>query len=466
MRIPIDRHAVAPLHEQIASWVERAIDEGRLPVDHRLPSTRRLAAELGVSRSTVVTAYNALESVGLVRTREGSGTRVDRRPDHGAVRAAAVAAAEPNATASHVLSFTGVGDRRLFAVAELSRTIRDVLRQDGAQSLGYGADELGDLGLRQTVQQMLASQGIVVGVENVVITNGSQQALAVVCQTALRPGDRVVVEEPTYDNALRLFRTLGITVVSVAADATGLRLDELEVVMEQHRVGLIYTMPTFQNPTGAVMPSAHRHTLLEIASRHGALVFEDDYAADLRYDGRTLPALKAIDRDGVVLYAGSFSKLIAPAVRVGYVVGDEPMSSALARHRHDLDLGTSLLMQRVLDRHLSAGRYQASLRRTVRVLRQRRDALHAHLPERIPDARGVRPHGGLFSWIELPAGVTAAELAPVARAHGVEFASGERFSTTSRADGHVRLNFAVLTPDEIQEGVRRLGLAVDEVRAR
>ncbi len=488
MRIPLDRSGGEPLVRQIERWLRAGIESGALPAGARLPASRALAEHLGVGRITVVNAYAALETDGLIVTRGGSGTFVaERSPRSSRARPADAAVpwprwqqalerpAEDYAAESSddrdapddagVIAFTGVGDPRLFAVDALARSVREVLRRDGSEALRYGALDRGHAPLRATVAGMLTSQGIRSSADQVMITTGSQQALALICHLLLRPGDAVLIEQPTYDHALDLFRTLGARLIGVPIDGSGLRTDRVDDLLRRHRPRLIYTIPTFQNPTGVSLAGGRRRQLIELAAHHDVPVVEDDFVGDLRYEGRALPALKALDPNGRVVYLGSFAKLLAPALRVGYVVADGPVLARLAELKRVHDLTTSPLLQRVVDHHVSVGRYQSHLRRTVRLCRIRRDALVTALAVHLPQAACTPPRGGLFAWLTLPAGVTAHDVVRAGRRAGVEVAPGNRFFVRPQdGDRQLRLNFAALTPAEIMEGIARLGTAIHRLQ--
>jgi GntR family transcriptional regulator/MocR family aminotransferase len=281
----------------------------------------------------------------------------------------------------------------------------------------------------------------------------------------LTRGDTVLVEQPTYNYALDLFDELGVRVVGVPIDDDGMRVDLVEPLLAQHRPRLVYTIPTFQNPSGTCLSGPRRRALLELAERHDVAIVEDDYAGDLRYDGRTQPAIKALDRAGHVIYVGTFSKLLQPGLRVGYVVADGPVLERLADVKRAHDLTTSTLMQLVVDRFVTLGRYQAHLRRTTRLYRQRRDALLAALAEHLPDVTVAPVHGGLFAWLRLPAGplagASARALLPAARERGVDYAPGDQFfADPAEGDRHIRLNFATVAPPDIERGIARLAAAI------
>ena len=265
----------------------------------------------------------------------------------------------------------------------------------------YGPFDHGYGPLRETVVQLLASQGIHTNSGQVLITSGSQQAIALTCQVLLKRGDTVLVEQPTYNLALDLFRAMGLTIVGVPVDEDGMAVELVEDLLQQHHPRLIYTIPNFQNPTGASLSAPRRRRLLTLAARYNVPILEDDFVGDLRYEGRALPAIKALDHVGQVIYVGTFSKLLMPGLRVGFLVADGPILEEIGVHKRVHDLTTSPLMQRVVDRYVTVGRYQAHLRRTIRADRARRDALHAAVHEFLPSATVAPSHGGLFAWLRL-----------------------------------------------------------------
>lgn len=490
MRIPLDRASTIPLYEQIETYLRQHIDSGALPPGMRLPATRQLAQDLGVSRITVKNAYAELESDGLIYTQEGSGTYVALPPllpsalknDAGIIwplwqqeiEAAEMGRTEmalpqipTKARHSHPITFTGVGDPHQFPVKDFYKALQAVIRRDGVAALEYGNFDGGYPPLRGTITHVLGNQGIQTHPDNVLITSGSQQALALVCQSLLRPGDVILVENPTYNFALELFRALQLKIVGVPLDEQGMQVEMVEALLQQHHPELIYTIPNFQNPTGACLSGARRRQLVALAGRYNVPILEDDFAGDLRYDGRAQPAVKALDPGGHVIYIGTFSKMLMPGLRVGFLVADGPVFRRLVNYKRVHDLTTSTLIQRTLDEYVTVGRYQAHLRRSCRVYRQRRDAMLAAIRRYLPaDIHVHPPQGGLFMWLHLPAGLSSLDLLPLAVAEGVEFAPGGRFfANPAEGDGYLRLNFATQAPDAIEEGIRRLGVALERLTA-
>ncbi|HVO68554.1 MAG TPA: PLP-dependent aminotransferase family protein, partial [Aggregatilineaceae bacterium] len=298
--------------------------------------------------------------------------------------------------------------------------------------------------------------------ENVLITAGSQQAMALISQVLLKPGDVVLVESPTYSVALELFRALDLKIVGIPTDAQGMQVEPLEGLLQQHHAKLIYTVPNFQNPTGTCMSSPRRRQLLALADRYNVPILEDDFVGDLRYDGHAQPALKALDPGGRVIYISTFSKMLMPGLRVGFLVVEGPVYDSLVGQKYVTDLATSNLIQRALESYVTVGRYQAHLRRCCRVYRKRRDAMLSAVRRHLPD--GVRidpPQGGFFAWLRLPDGLSSETLFSLACAEGVTFMPGYRFfpDGASGADC-LRLNFAAHPPSAIEDGIQRLGKAI------
>lgn len=484
MRIPLDRDSNIPLYQQIKTYLRQGILSGSLAAETRLPASRQMAQDLDVNRITVESAYAELEAEGLVFSRIGSGTYVlpvnDLPPmpkdsagapwplwqqsmslDPGtSIRMAPdemlAAAGHP-----HPISFaSGNGDSRLFPAEEFRKVLQVVMRRDGIAALDYGEPE-GHIPLRVTIAHILASQGLQTRPENVLITAGSQQALSLVAQLLLEPEDVILVESPTYSGALDLFRALGFRIVGVPIDRQGMQVEVLEKLLQQHHPKLIYTIPTFHNPTGTSLSSARRHQLIVLADRYNVPILEDDFVGDLRYEGRTQPALKALDPGGRVIYVSTFSKMLMPGLRVGFLVAEGPVYDGLVRFKHASDLATSSLVQRALQAYVTVGRYQAHLRRSCQNFHKRRDAMLAALGRYLP--AGIHhdtPQGGLFIWIRLPMN-SADDLLPLACEKGVNFAPGSGFfPEPARGADWMRLNFAAQPPEEIDEGINRLGKAI------
>jgi GntR family transcriptional regulator/MocR family aminotransferase len=488
MRIPIDRQSPVPLYEQIENHLRQGILSGSLAPDTRLPASRQLAHDLGVNRITVENAYAALETDGLVFSRVGSGTYIlppnplpkipktrgetswplwqQNLPERNLGARAVVEQMRLAAGRADHISFAGgISDSNLFPAEDFRKVLQAVMRRDGIDALDYG-DRRGYAPLRETITHILASQGLQTSPENVLITAGSQQALALVSQLLLEPGDTILVESPTYSGALDLFRALNFRIISVPVDSQGMQVDLLEKQLQQHHPKLVYTIPNFHNPTGTCLGGARRHELIILADRYNVPILEDDFVGDLRYEGRAQPALKALDPGGRVIHVSTFSKMLMPGLRVGFLVADGPVYDGLVKFKRVNDLATSSLNQRALHDYVTVGRYQAHLRRSSQIFRKRRDAMLKAIQRHLPGVLQLDPpQGGLFLWLKLSGNLSADELLPFAIREGVDFMPGSGFFLES-ADGAnwIRLNFVVQNEQKIEEGIRRLGKVVGQVR--
>lgn len=486
MRIPLDRQSEIPLYRQIKTYLQQGILSGSLAADTRLPASRQLARDLGVNRITVENAYAELEADGLVFSRLGSGTYV-LTPD------ALLSLPKNNVDAPWPLwqqsmlaqqkvpqskvfdikrnpapiSFaSGIGDASLFPAEDIRKALQSVMRQDGIAALDYG-EHNGYGPLRQSIAHILATQGIQTQPENILITAGSQQALSLVSQLLLNPGDVILVESPTYSGALDLFRALGFKAVGIPVDAQGMQVDVLEKLLQQHHPKLIYTIPNFHNPTGTCLTGSRRRQLLVLADRYNVPIVEDDFVGDLRYDGHTQPALKALDPGGRVIYISTFSKMLMPGLRVGFLAADGPVYDGLVNFKRINDLATSALVQRALEAYVTVGRYQAHLRRSCQVFRKRRDVMVSAIKRYLPaDIRFDVPQGGLFIWLQLPPGLDSDKLFSLALEFGVDFAPGDPFFPDGvQCSSWIRLNFVAQAPAQIEEGIRRLGRSIKQLIA-
>ena len=489
MRIPLDRQSTTPLYQQITSYLRQGILSGSLAPETRLPASRQLARDLGVNRITVETAYAELEADGLIFSKVGSGTYI--LPVKPLPPISKVASGTPwplwqqglrvKADASGVgmldgthfdtaypdlINFSdGSGDSHLFPVDDFRKVLQSIMRRDGISALDYG-ERSGYAPLRETLAHILASQGLQTQPNNILITAGSQQALSLVSQLLLKPDDVIFVESPTYAGALGLFRSLNFKVVGIPTDEQGMQVEMLEQLLQQYHPKLIYTIPNFHNPTGTCLSSPRRRDLLVLADRYNVPILEDDFVGDLRYEGRTQPSLKALDPGGRVIYISTFSKMLMPGLRVGFLVADGPVYDSLVNFKYVNDLATSTLIQRALETYVTVGRYQSHLRRSCQVFRKRRDAMLMAIQHYLPeDVRMDTPQGGLFIWLRLPNRLSSEKLLTLAHEEGVDFVPGNHFfPDNSNGKDWLRLNFVVQPPDKIEEGIQRLGKAIQRLK--
>ena len=493
MLIPIERGAREPISDQIVAYLRRAIEAGRLAPGAKLEPIRVLAKELGVNRETVAAAYRELEHLGLTEATVGRGTFVlDRRlpaatsaagapasapanerpfepvfaRSSEATRATAVARVDYSAPAGAVHLERLIPDPSLYPHDEFRRALQRALVKGGAALCDYGPPQ-GDLGLRQALVERMARAGVETDASQVLVTAGATQGFAIASRLFCDAGDGVVVESPTYPWAFATLLGVGARPVPVPLAEDGMNLDRLEAALARGGVRLIYTMPSFHNPTGISTSLAHRRRLLEIAGRHGVPILEDDFEKDLRVRGRGAPPLRALDRRGLVIYMGTFSKTLFPALRIGWLILPPTMMSAALLAKRSLDLTSSPLVQAGLAQFLREGRYEPHLRRVTKELARRLEAAERALARALPEGSRVAPvEGGFLLWVSLPAPLDATALLPEAKRAGVVYAPGELFHPDARGSASLRLSVAATPVAELERGIRALGEVVHEALAR
>lgn len=490
MIIPLDRHSDQPLYLQIKTHLEREIESGRLPEGTRLPPTRGLAKSLGVSRITAANAYAFLEAEGLLISHVGRGTFVGTRRELPAASQGPVPIAPyrvqplPDVSLDRdawrslldlsempgVISLAGGQlDPTLFPVGELRRAMNAAMRGDSL-SLQEG-HPAGFPPFRKVVADHLQAHGTPAGGDDILITSGSQQALDLCARVLVGKGDVIFIESPTFPGAVDAFKASGARLVGISVDQDGIDVDALERAVRTHKPSLLYTNPTFHNPTGTCLPVESRQQLMRIAGENDLLIVEDEGYAALRYDGQPVPSLKSLDKDGRVFHVGSFSNLLPPGLRLGYVVVPARWVDRFIRAKEALDIHTSLLVQRAVHEYVTAGNLPDQIERLRRMGRRRRDVLLDALQRAGCGFTWWVPAGGLFLWGAFPPGSNAIDVYPMAVQHGVGFLPGSWFSyqragfeETATSSLTFRLNFCAHPAASLEQAVRRLSRAVAEVR--
>ena len=454
-----------PLNEQLASALARAIERGDLPAGTRLPAERELAAALSLSRTTIVAAYDRLRASNLVRSRQGSGTRVTQRrpgltqpylpPPPSPVPTElstdpAVGLLAPSA--EDAIEFT-IG--ALPATPVVGRIIAQTMRDDLGELLGHnGYDPFGLPALRVQVAAHFRRLGVPTDPDQILVTSGAQQALHLIGSQLGGPGASVLVENPTYIGAVDAFRATGNRLVPVPLDRDGARVEVMGLLAAGGPVKFAYVIPTFHNPTGVVMPEPRRRELAAVAADHGFLVVED-LTADASLGEGTPRPVAAFDPGERVVSVGSLSKLAWGGLRIGWIRAPRAEFDRLVAGKIVADHSTSLLTQavgaRVLEHldEVAAG--------TRRAADERRDVLVASLRRLVPDWTFNVPDGGLSLWVRLP-GADAVAFTRLAATHGVIVRPGPLASPDGGFRDHIRIAFGT-SPDRIVEGVERLATA-------
>ena len=360
----------------------------------------------------------------------------------------------------------GIPDPDTLPIEELIETSNTVLRREGPNCLRYGGHQ-GDPGLREWLAQHLNRQeGLSVTADNFTITNGISGGLINVSLTFLDEGDIALVEAPSFPGGAGAMQSSMSEVVGVATDEDGLIPEALEETIERlegegRRVKLLYTIDNFHNPTGATLTLDRRRAVVEICQRHGVLIVEDDAYGDIRIEGERLPSLYALAGGRGAVFLGTFSKTMATGLRVGWVLGDEPVIDALLRTR--FDLGVSPWLQRTIAEFTSTGLWERHVAKVIDVYRSKRDVMLAALDERCSRyAHWSRPEGGFFLWLTLADTVDPAALRDAARELGVAYVHGGAFYMDGQGKDRVRLAYSFVREQEIPEAIQRLGRALEQ----
>jgi DNA-binding transcriptional MocR family regulator len=459
-----------PLHQKLARGLIEAIRRGAISPGIRLASERELAQALTISRTTVVAAYDSLRESGWVESRAGSGTWVSKSAVVNAARGAAHAGA---LAASPLLGFLSAHDSQDMVDLVLGAPLP--LAELPVDRFTLPAEEYGALvndnryyplglpTLRQAIASYYVKAGVATREEQILVTSGSQQGISLCAGLYLQRGDSALVEDPTYFGVLDAFRAAGARIAGVVLGSHGVDPATLRQRILATSSRLVYLTPTFQNPTGVLMPRMARKEVVRIAADLGVPIIDDGTFFDLSLEGSPPPPIAAFSSgsEPPVVTLGSLSKLFWPGLRVGWVRAPVAIIEPLARLKSAVDLGCPLLTQAIAVRLLGEIEVIRKLRREQ--LRPRRDLLAALLRERLPGWKFSVPSGGLFLWVKLPAG-DARELAQTALRHGVLILPGPLMSGTEQCASYIRIPF-IADPEALRTGILRLAAAWQEYQS-
>jgi GntR family transcriptional regulator/MocR family aminotransferase len=458
--LELDRSSRRPLRSQLEDGLREAVRSGRLPARARLPATRALASDLGVSRRLVVDAYAQLLAEGYLVARRGAGTYVAE-----AAAAMGVPVEEPAIGTLSFDFFPGYPDLASFPRRPWLRAMRETLTVAPALSLGY-PDPRGALELRRALADHLRRvRGVVVDPQTIVVCSGAAQGLVLLARALGAP--HVAMEDPGLPPHRAILAAHGASLTALPVDEQGACVGELaRIEAEVGTVDAVFVTPAHQSPTGVALAPWRRAALLEWAGSSGGLVIEDDYDAEYRYDRAPLAALQGLAPDRVI-YMGTVSKTLAPALRLGWLVLPPRLLAAVVEQRSLADHGCPTLDQLTLARLLESGAYDRHLRQARRRYRSRRDALLAAVERHLPGARVTGLAAGLHAIVRLGREFDGRALMAAARSRSVGvYLLGYAYMTPRGADDGLVLGYASLTESSIEEGIRRLAQALEDCPAR
>jgi len=448
------------------------IETGGLRFGEKLPSVRAFARARRLSITTVVEAYRELEAIDLVEARPRSGYYVKLDTTRSSVprrrfRSAPIGLRTYRDLMPELLSEADQSGRLLrlgMAAIDgsllprelLARLTRQILRTSGTQAFEY-SDPLGLASFRRRIGALMRDRGVAVDARDVIITSGCQEALWLALQSVCRPGDALAIESPCYPGVIKMMQLMGLKAVEIPTTPAGLHLDMLERAVRKHKIAACYVMPNCGNPTGLVYSEETKQQLCDLASRYDLPIIEDGANGDLYYGVSPLSSLKRYDHGDRVLFCSSFSKTVAPAFRVGWIIPARFARRAMEL-KYGVSMGTPVLQQMVINRFISEGSYKRGLLRTRRVLA----TTIAHMLRCVDDCfpTGVicqRPFGGMCAWIGLPSGVDSERLRHRAFESNISIASGRMFSPSSAYANYIRLGWGGVWTERAEAGVREVG---------
>ncbi|MDQ3023005.1 MAG: PLP-dependent aminotransferase family protein [bacterium] len=497
MFLSIDKSVGVPVYQQIRDGIIALIKANTLATGDKLPGTRELASQLGVSRKTVLIAYLELAADSWVESRPGSSTFVlDRtsltHPAHR--RHPSIEVLPPmeldgprmdwspfefdsryfnmppnrdkwSGTDEWISFARAIPDVRLFPFERIKKVSGQMLWDPKAYFFDYGHPQ-GYQPLVEYLSMRLAKEGVNTNneVNGVVIASGFQVSLNLLLSMLVKPGETVAVEEPTFNSILNLLDASRIAHRGIPMEHDGMDVDYLERMFTRgkgEKPSLIITIPTLHNPTGTTMSREKREALIKLAQRHNVPIIEDAWSMLMPGDGRREPSLKTLDTGGHVIQIGSFSKCFLPGTRVAWIVLPADIAVSFVRAKRALDRSDSYFLQTLVYEFIKKGYLDLHLRKVERIYRARRELMDDLMRQQFPsDVSWKRPSGGLSFWVSLPGNMSSRDLLERAVEMGIEFAPGNFFYTDRRDGPFMRLSFSTLTQPQLRQGVRRLGVVI------
>jgi GntR family transcriptional regulator / MocR family aminotransferase len=487
LAVTLDDASAVPLHRQLYQELRRSILSGRLSPGHRVPSTRALARSLGVSRTTVTQCYEDLISEGYLQAAPGSGTFVCHHLPEELLKAVPIVLSSKLARpTTPTLSLSAYGNRVLdctqsqtaakearisfkhwrpaFDQLPLRQWRRLVSRNSRTRRraiFDYSDDSFGCERLREAIAGYVArSRAVRCEPDQVFICSGAQRAVDIVTRVLIDPGEGVAMEDPGYLGARQIFVAQGAKLLPVPVDESGIVVEELKA-RTTSKIKLVYVSPSHQFPTGVLLSLSRRLELLDWATRQDAFVIEDDYDSEYRYGGRPVPALQGLDQNDRVIYIGTFSKVLFPALRLGYLIAPQPLVEILARAKWLVDRQSPMIEQYALTDFINEGHLERHIRRMRTLYESRRktfvDALSAHLGRRVSI---LGDNAGMHLMARFTTGFDDTELIARAAQRELEIVSARPYYLDAKYKGEFIFGYSNLSERKIQEGIRKLSQAL------
>lgn len=483
--ISVDRASSTPLYLQLYEKLKNMVETGMIPADTRLPSVRSLAEKLGVNQITIVSAFRRLENEGFIYTKPGSGTyaadlltsivtRTERLPPslqdevYQQDDLDFLSSSQVNISENTVNFASATPASELFPVDDFKAALNETLERDKGNAFSYQESQ-GFPPLRESISGILKSPGFVCRPEDIHVISGAQQGIDIISKALLHPGDCIIAESPTYTGAVAVFKSRDAHIVDIPMEPGGSDMNLLEYNIRKHKPVFFYTIPSFQNPTGNSYTNEKRLELLGLADKYGFYIIEDDYVSDLDFDGMNYSSLKALDRYDRVILVKSFSKVLMPGLRLGFMIVPPGISAKLLTAKHATDISTSGLIQRAFDLYIRRGFWDRHFGFMFRTYSERYEKITTALDKFSPQVcTYTKPGGGLNLWYRLPYGFPVNSLISRAAADDIVFAPGRIFysGNSTQAVNYIRLSFAAVEADKIEGGIEKLCSLIEGLQGR
>jgi DNA-binding transcriptional MocR family regulator len=485
----IKKNDQIPVYQQIIQNFIRLIEGKTLNKGDKFPASRVLAKKLGLNRSTVYRAYQELIALGYAESMPGSYMTVRERPEladekhkskkgillwdklvkpEGGKIKTCYLQFRPEYSKNNANSIINLSsldfDHRLYPLNQFRRCMNQVLVNEGEKVLQYGEAQ-GYLPLRECIAQRLQLHGISVGADEILITNGSQQAINLVLSLLTKAGSKIAIESPTYAQILVLMRYYGVGAMEILLQDDGMDIHYLENRLKNEKPAFIYTIPNFQNPTGITLSQAKREALLNLAEKYQIPIVEDGFEEEMKYFGKAILPIKSMDKNQVVLYLGTLSKVLFPGVRIGWVAAQKECIEYLTAFKRFSELTGSTVLQAAISEFFKQGYYDLHIKRAQRMFRKRMQTALKTIKEHFPEeVHCTRPDGGYTMWCSLKKPYhDEKRLQEILLRNGVTVSPGEYYFHSSNPRKYFRISIACLNEEEIEEGLIRLSRALKEM---
>lgn len=485
--LDIDLKSKEPLFKQIFNQLKRMIEDGILKPGDRLPSTRILSKQHGLNRTTIYKAYEELWALGYIESKSGSYSTVRERTKK-------ISSFDPktsnnidweNKLSIHLkhlieptqeltiksihqgtINFTPLSpDPMVIPNEDFRKCINETMKNSNNSLLLYG-DPLGFKPLREFLARQMQLHSVNCSVSDMVITNGAQNAIELILKLLVEPNSEVIIEKPTYSAIIPLLKYYQAKIIEVPVNEEGIDLGVLEQILKNHQPKLLYTMPNFQNPTGITTSQAHRERLLELCETYKIPIVEDGFVEEMKYFGKNILPIKSMDKSGLVFYVGTFSKVLFPGLRLGWIASNSYCTERFSEIKKASEISGNTIDQASLELFCSKGLYEMQLKRIHKIYRKRMNTALKTLREQIqnPYIKYTKPIGGYTIWFEINHSVISeSELIQLIYDKGVEVTPGKHSYYSDSEKIHFRISIAHRTEDQIEQGIKQIALILNNL---